>query len=613
MNSIYFPVHVVAILRRLVNILSTLSLSNQYLVLNKPHTDSTTVDARTRWRETLNELRAAQYPWRSLVANSAPDIRAAARPTDAQTSRSETAKATSLSSTMTGTSWYGQGAAWPSTHYTSEAQSLERPNDVTRPAIDSSTHNSRPSNFPNKNPPPEVENEPESVDIIHRLMEHPALFDPIRTPRYPIVLCHGLYGFDVRGPSSIPALRLHYWSNVLDILKKKVGADVIVTAVPGTGSIASRAESMDRSLQARARGRGVNFLAHSMGGLDCRHLITHVKPTEYAPLSLTTVSTPHRGSPFMDWCAENIGIGKLRQQEIAAAAKSAASQQSQSIPPTQPDAKPKPESRPFSLSLASLPSSFTTLILSVLDSPAYANLTTAYLNNIFNPATPDDPHVKYFSVAARMGAVSIWHPFWLPKMVIDAFEERTGVQADRGNDGLVTVQSAQWGEFLGTIEGADHWQMRGARGIDRTTVDLASGALGIGGQGTGDGWSIKDWGKFVGAWKKQERQDEQRAEAAAAAASRSGSCVSSSAQLGEKQAQDSAHADAIVKASTDKMSAVFDWLADQVPAASKARNEAAVKEAAQGKAKEKKNELATKMDLERFYVAMSRKLYDEGL
>lgn len=64
-------------------------------------------------------------------------------------------------------------------------------------------------------------------------------------------------------------------------------------------------------------------MAHSMGGLDCkhispqsvhlnphacflpigRHLISHIKPTEYTPLSLTTISTPHRGSPFMDWCA----------------------------------------------------------------------------------------------------------------------------------------------------------------------------------------------------------------------------------------------------------------------------------------------------------------------
>ena len=70
-----------------------------------------------------------------------------------------------------------------------------------------------------------------------------------------------------------------------------------------TGSIQSRAARLDEQLQSHARGRGINFLAHSMGGLDCRHLISHIKPAEYAPLSLTCISTPHRGSPFMDWCA----------------------------------------------------------------------------------------------------------------------------------------------------------------------------------------------------------------------------------------------------------------------------------------------------------------------
>jgi hypothetical protein len=42
----------------------------------------------------------------------------------------------------------------------------------------------------------------------------------------------GLYGFDVRGPSSFPVLQMHYWHNVLNILRAKVGAEVIVTSVP---------------------------------------------------------------------------------------------------------------------------------------------------------------------------------------------------------------------------------------------------------------------------------------------------------------------------------------------------------------------------------------------
>lgn len=133
-----------------------------------------------------------------------------------------------------------------------------------------------------------------------------------------------MYGFDSRGPSTFPSMRMHYWSNVLRVLRGKIGAEVIVTSVPGsvglfppclffliitlcrTGSITARAAKLDEQLKLHARGRGVNFLAHSMGGLDCRHLISHIRPKEYAPLSLMSIATPHRGSPFMDWCTVSV-------------------------------------------------------------------------------------------------------------------------------------------------------------------------------------------------------------------------------------------------------------------------------------------------------------------
>jgi triacylglycerol lipase len=220
--------------------------------------------------------------------------------------------------------------------------SSPRPSDNTSPSSPSSPQ------LPDQHPTI-PKSETKNPDTIHLLLQNPVLCDPIRTPRFPIVLCHGtffphsvserptymyesagLYGFDVKGPASFPSLRMHYWSNVLSTLQKKIGVDVIVTSVPGcvsfqscsecprtfirllyrlirlhhvrTGSIFSRATILDQQLQSKARGRGINFLAHSMGGLDCRHLISHIKPTEYTPLSLTTISTPHRGSPFMDWC-----------------------------------------------------------------------------------------------------------------------------------------------------------------------------------------------------------------------------------------------------------------------------------------------------------------------
>ncbi|CAG8813824.1 18004_t:CDS:1, partial [Dentiscutata erythropus] len=49
------------------------------------------------------------------------------------------------------------------------------------------------------------------------------------------------------------------------------------------------------------------------GGLDCRCLISHLPTDKYIVRTLTTVATPHRGSPFMDWCRDNIGVGEISQ------------------------------------------------------------------------------------------------------------------------------------------------------------------------------------------------------------------------------------------------------------------------------------------------------------
>ena len=50
---------------------------------------------------------------------------------------------------------------------------------------------------------------------LDELMRHPLLFSSKQTPpRYPIILCHGLYGFDVRGP--FMGLCLLYTSDAAD-------------------------------------------------------------------------------------------------------------------------------------------------------------------------------------------------------------------------------------------------------------------------------------------------------------------------------------------------------------------------------------------------------------
>ncbi|KAH0832129.1 alpha beta-hydrolase [Lanmaoa asiatica] len=569
-SSISLPVQLVALLRRLVNVISTLSLTNHYILssLHSPHTDPSPPRSTSDSSLDLPDPLGWRVCSRSTELVSGPE----------HAPRSETRFALSPADS------------------TSSPQATPPPDEQC------------PSG-----PPQLPQGDTECQDTIHRLMNNPTLFDPARAPRYPIVLCHGLYGFDVRGPAAFPSLRLHYWSSVLSILKHKLGAEVIVTGVPATGSIASRADNLDRILQHKACGRGINLMAHSMGGLDCRHLITHVRPTEYVPLSLTSISTPHRGSPFMDWCAQYLGLGRRQSEPINQTANDTERQtQPDSDPISSTDSNGASEKREtaFRLSLSTLPSSFTTLLLSFLDSPAYANLTTSYLNDVFNPSTPNDPRVKYFSVASRIDEMNIWHPLWLPKMVLDDAERKAREQlkaatatippwereTEWGNDGLVTIQSARWGQFLGVLSGCDHWEIRGAGGMEMN-VELPSGIGNITNRIAGEGWALGDWSRFIGAWRKQEKGASEELELAQATG------------IGETEriTQDSRH-DPVVKSSTDKLSAVFDWIVEHVPTSG---NTLPPKE----KLLPKKtvNDSATKFDLERFYVALTRKLYDEGL
>lgn len=82
-------------------------------------------------------------------------------------------------------------------------------------------------------------------------------------PRAPIVLCHGLYGFDKIGPDALPLLQVQYWGGIENALAK-LGAKVIVTKVPSTGSILERAQTLHAILKSILEGKDVNFIAHSM-------------------------------------------------------------------------------------------------------------------------------------------------------------------------------------------------------------------------------------------------------------------------------------------------------------------------------------------------------------
>ncbi|KAF2148327.1 triacylglycerol lipase [Myriangium duriaei CBS 260.36] len=218
-------------------------------------------------------------------------------------------------------------------------------------------------------------------------------------PKNPIVLAHGLFGFDqlhLAGPR-LPGIQ--YWRGIIEALGAK-GIECFTATVPPSGSIEARAEKLRAYIQDKAAGRNVNIIA----GLDSRYMISQLKPIDPKIVSLTTIASPHRGSAFADYLLKQIGP-------------------------------------------LNIPKVYKVLEFFGLESGAFSQLTQKYMNEEFNPKTPNDPNVRYYSYGAA------FDPGWLSMFR----QSHAIVERIEGlNDGLVSVKSSQWGEYKGTLNGVSH-------------------------------------------------------------------------------------------------------------------------------------------------------------
>ncbi|EKM84197.1 hypothetical protein AGABI1DRAFT_32518, partial [Agaricus bisporus var. burnettii JB137-S8] len=227
----------------------------------------------------------------------------------------------------------------------------------------------------------------------------------------PVVFCHGLLGFDsvTIGPAIAP-LQVAHWRGIKEVLEQN-GTEVLITRVPATSSYVDRAKVLEERISQVYPGKSVHLIGHSMGGLDCRYLTTHLTNRKFNVLSITTIATPHRGSSFADHFLKTVG----------------------------------PERFPSVLSLLDyLPNGGG-------DGQAFKCLTVESMKK-FNEETPDVKGVKYFSWGAVYdpGLIDTWK--W-PHSVILAKEGP--------NDGLVSVESAKWGTYLGTLSHVNHLDLVG--------------------------------------------------------------------------------------------------------------------------------------------------------
>jgi triacylglycerol lipase len=217
-------------------------------------------------------------------------------------------------------------------------------------------------------------------------------------PRAPIVLVHGLLGFDRVKVGPLTLLR--YFPGIEETLIA-AGHRVAVPSLSKTRGVAHRAAELKRFIRERFPDDKVHVIAHSMGGLDARYMISRLGADDRV-LSLTTIGTPHRGSAFADW-----GIRRLGRSV-----------------------------KPF-LNFCGVPTD------------AFDDLTTEACAR-FNEETPDAPGVRYYSVAGAcprelLPRLSLWSA--------DLVTEEGGA-----NDGIVSVASATYGEGVEEWDG-DHMNL----------------------------------------------------------------------------------------------------------------------------------------------------------
>lgn len=242
------------------------------------------------------------------------------------------------------------------------------------------------------------------------------------------------------------------------------------------------------------------------------------------------------------------------------------------------------------------------------------------------------------SVACRKDRSNfgIWHPLWFPKVVLDGVEDRERAErlasspssnplshypsssdhlnADlepmslHGNDGLVPVSSARWGEFLGTIENCDHWEIRGGGGLRNLNLSFN---LNLNNLNLGEAMSFLEWRKESGAKTKADRENR---EVERESKDNMMKILENSGEELErrKRAVKDAKEERDVKALTDRLSAVVDWLVDRSTTSSSSST-SSDKSRTPTVSEVKKKVEEKKLDLERFYIALCRKLYDDGL
>lgn len=219
--------------------------------------------------------------------------------------------------------------------------------------------------------------------------------------KYPIILVSGM-GFKEHN------FALNYWGIIPDYLKERGGMVFTANQDAFCSHLENAIKLKNRILDIleKTNHRKINIIAHSKGGLEARYMISKLDMGNKVA-SLTTIGTPHRGSGIADIVVGKIPLGKFAAARMVNIYASIMG-----------------DKQPDSLR-------------------AVVQVTTEAMA-LFNKEIIDHPKVYYQSYASH---VNKEYPNFLWRSLAGFL-----YISDGKNDGIVSIESAKWGDFKGIIK-----------------------------------------------------------------------------------------------------------------------------------------------------------------
>ena len=217
---------------------------------------------------------------------------------------------------------------------------------------------------------------------------------------YPVLLVSGMGLSDHH-------LLYNYWGNTPDILKEHGAAIFTAKQFAITSHFDNAKELKFRIFEIleKTHKEKINIIAHSKGGIEARYMISHLDMGDKVA-SLTTLCTPHRGTPVADIVVGKIPVGQFMLARLV-------NIYGRIMGDKDPDGL-----------------------------RAIVGVTTEAMEQ-FNRENLDHPKVYYQSYAAHLNKS---HSNFLQKALARIIYTYGG-----RNDGMVPIESAKWGRYRGVV------------------------------------------------------------------------------------------------------------------------------------------------------------------